>query len=122
MQLKLFFKRCHFAAVSSLPDTRPFWRIYVSNYTCTTRHRSRLRVCLARKNMVTPFYTRSDHAQHFTCHMYKHVIPAYWDDMLVASLLLACDCVGEEALACLFRGIDGQLGDVDVAWLFKHLD
>src|SRR5258707_15717797 len=44
------------------------------------------------------------------------------DDMLVAILLLACDCVGEDALACLFRGIDGQLGDVYVGWLLKHLD
>ncbi len=42
--------------------------------------------------------------------------------MLVAILLLACDCVGEDARACLFRGIDGQLGDVYVAWLLKHLD
>ena len=48
--------------------------------------------------------------------------PACWDDMLVALLLLAFACVGEKAQVCLFRGIDGQLGDVDVAWLLKHLD
>ncbi len=48
--------------------------------------------------------------------------PACWDDMPVAILLLALDGVGEDAQACLFRGIDGQLGDVDVAWLLKHLD
>src|SRR5258708_25295929 len=62
------------------------------------------------------------HAQHFTCQMHKHIIPTCRDDMLVAILLLACDCVGEDALACLFRGIDGQLGDVYVGWLLKHLD
>ena len=44
------------------------------------------------------------------------------DEMLVALLLLACDCTGEDVQACLFRGIDGQLGDVDVAWLLKRLD
>ncbi len=35
---------------------------------------------------------------------------------------MAFDYVGQDALACLFRGIDGQLGDVYVAWLLKHLD
>jgi hypothetical protein len=44
------------------------------------------------------------------------------DEMLVALLLLARDCIGEDVQACLFRGIDGQLGDVDVAWLLKRLD
>ena len=48
--------------------------------------------------------------------------PACWDDMLVAILLLLCDGIGEDAQACLFRGIDGQLGDVYVVWLLKHQD
>ena len=55
-------------------------------------------------------------------HPYFHRSINMQDDPLVALLLLACDCTGEDVQACLFRGIDGQLGDVDVAWLLKRLD